>query len=153
MDLVAISPFNGSLIRTMVVAQDSGTVVAKAMPTDSKHRTSARMSASSLLVEVRNGRILVFLCISGSFFDELSFFLDACFLPKIAGPCEGYYPSWYYDPVVRTCRQFIYGGCLGNNNKFQTYEQCEQLCVQPDRLGTVFSYCVIFHEILTLAAV
>ncbi|KAJ9585100.1 hypothetical protein L9F63_020556, partial [Diploptera punctata] len=59
---------------------------------------------------------------------------DACFLPKIEGPCEGYYPHWYYDTERKQCGQFIYGGCLGNNNRFETREQCEELCVIPDTL-------------------
>ena len=42
---------------------------------------------------------------------------DACELPRVSGPCEGYYPRWGYDPKAKSCQQFIYGGCLGNNNK------------------------------------
>ncbi|XP_077270107.1 proteoglycan-like sulfated glycoprotein papilin isoform X5 [Temnothorax americanus] len=56
----------------------------------------------------------------------------ACFLPKIAGPCEGYHPTWYYDANRKQCGQFVYGGCLGNANKFKTREECEELCVTPD---------------------
>ncbi|KAL6256089.1 hypothetical protein P5V15_013324, partial [Pogonomyrmex californicus] len=56
----------------------------------------------------------------------------ACFLPKIAGPCEGYHPTWYYDAGRKQCGQFVYGGCLGNANKFKTREECEELCVTPD---------------------
>nr|CAD7588891.1 unnamed protein product [Timema genevievae] len=59
---------------------------------------------------------------------------EACFLPKIEGPCEGYYPTWHYDAERKQCRQFIYGGCLGNNNKFQTREECDELCVTPDTI-------------------
>lgn len=59
----------------------------------------------------------------------------ACFLPKIAGPCEGYHPKWYYDAERKQCGQFIYGGCLGNANKFETREECAELCVTPDDIG------------------
>ncbi|XP_046402802.1 LOW QUALITY PROTEIN: papilin [Ischnura elegans] len=59
---------------------------------------------------------------------------DACYLPKVEGPCDGYYPTWYYDAERKQCGQFIYGGCLGNNNKFQTREECEELCVIPDNI-------------------
>ncbi|XP_011062335.1 PREDICTED: papilin [Acromyrmex echinatior] len=55
-----------------------------------------------------------------------------CFLPKISGPCEGYHPTWYYDTGRKQCGQFVYGGCLGNANKFKTREECEELCVTPN---------------------
>ncbi|CAG9813449.1 unnamed protein product, partial [Phaedon cochleariae] len=54
---------------------------------------------------------------------------DRCNLPKVAGPCEGYYPVWYYDKDLKNCAQFVYGGCLGNNNKFESREECLNQCV------------------------
>ncbi|XP_050528636.1 papilin isoform X2 [Daktulosphaira vitifoliae] len=59
---------------------------------------------------------------------------DVCYLPKSTGPCEEYHPTWYYDNDRKQCAQFIYSGCLGNNNKFQTREECEHVCVVPDTL-------------------
>ncbi|XP_034239314.1 papilin isoform X2 [Thrips palmi] len=58
---------------------------------------------------------------------------DVCSLPKIEGPCEGYYPTWYHDQESGQCRQFIYKGCLGNANRFKTREECNSLCV-PETL-------------------
>ncbi|CAG0888031.1 unnamed protein product [Darwinula stevensoni] len=57
---------------------------------------------------------------------------EACFLPKVEGPCETYEIKWFYDPEYRHCRQFYYGGCLGNNNRFQTLEECETQCKEPE---------------------
>lgn len=68
---------------------------------------------------------------------------DRCKLPKVPGPCEGYYPQWYYDRERKTCSQFIYGGCLGNNNKFETREECQNLCVKDDSAG---KYCCYVTE-------
>lgn len=62
-------------------------------------------------------------------------FLEICNLPKVSGPCEGYYPQWYYDKEQTQCLQFIYGGCLGNNNRFETREECMGLCVKDNSLG------------------
>ncbi|XP_044011690.1 papilin isoform X3 [Aphidius gifuensis] len=59
---------------------------------------------------------------------------DACYLPKSTGPCEGYNPTWYYDSDRKQCGQFIYGGCLGNANKFKTRDECEQLCTVSDNV-------------------
>ncbi|XP_021693567.1 papilin isoform X5 [Aedes aegypti] len=59
---------------------------------------------------------------------------DRCQLPKITGPCTGYYPMWYYDTDRNTCAQFTYGGCLGNANRFETLEECKGTCVVDDAM-------------------
>ncbi|KAK5647606.1 hypothetical protein RI129_002498 [Pyrocoelia pectoralis] len=53
---------------------------------------------------------------------------DRCFLPKVSGTCDGYYPKWHYDATQKTCSQFVYSGCLGNNNNFDTREECMDQC-------------------------
>merc|ERR1711962_513921 len=55
-----------------------------------------------------------------------------CYLKKIVGPCQGNYMEWFYDITSRSCKQFVYGGCLGNGNRFETKEQCENMCA-PDK--------------------
>ncbi|XP_053682403.1 papilin [Sabethes cyaneus] len=59
---------------------------------------------------------------------------DKCQLPKIPGPCTGYYPMWYYDTERNMCTQFTYGGCLGNANRFETVEECKAACVVDESL-------------------
>ncbi|XP_012945199.1 papilin-like [Aplysia californica] len=46
-----------------------------------------------------------------------------CLLPKKTGPCEAYFPSFYYNSESGECESFIYGGCQGNANRFPTQEQ------------------------------
>ena len=46
---------------------------------------------------------------------------DACQLPIVPGPCEGYYPRFGYNHETKACEQFVYGGCLGNNNRFEVF--------------------------------
>ena len=58
---------------------------------------------------------------------------DICHLPKIHGPCTGYYPMWHYDIERNTCTQFIYGGCLGNANRFEKIEDCQSQCVVDEK--------------------
>uniref|UniRef100_A0A8C4WYB1 BPTI/Kunitz inhibitor domain-containing protein n=1 Tax=Eptatretus burgeri TaxID=7764 RepID=A0A8C4WYB1_EPTBU len=48
-----------------------------------------------------------------------------CFLPLDAGPCENYVLQWYYQTTLSTCRPFVYGGCGGNNNRFESSEACQ----------------------------
>ncbi|XP_050091776.1 papilin-like [Anopheles aquasalis] len=57
---------------------------------------------------------------------------DVCHLPKITGPCTGHYNRWYYDAERNLCSQFTYGGCLGNDNRFEKQEDCKALCSWDD---------------------
>lgn len=65
---------------------------------------------------------------------------DVCHLPKIHGPCTGYYPMWHYDSDRNTCTQFIYGGCLGNTNRFEKIEDCQAQCVVDDKIRKQFPH-------------
>lgn len=38
--------------------------------------------------------------------------------------------KWFFDTDVGICREFVYGGCGGNGNRFATSEECTSLCVQ-----------------------
>lgn len=55
--------------------------------------------------------------------------LPRCSLPMEPGPCNGYFPVYYYSACTGTCERFIYGGCFGNKNKFWTKSQCYNTCV------------------------
>ena len=52
-----------------------------------------------------------------------------CKLPPETGPCRASMPMWYFDPVSRTCKEFTYGGCNGNENKFSSTQDCVDFCV------------------------
>ncbi|XP_024856616.1 eppin isoform X1 [Bos taurus] len=55
---------------------------------------------------------------------------DVCTLPKVPGPCNAYFVRWWYDQQKETCSSFIYGGCQGNNNNFQSESVCHAICPQ-----------------------
>ncbi|KAI5087387.1 collagen alpha-1(XXVIII) chain precursor [Silurus meridionalis] len=46
------------------------------------------------------------------------------------GPCRSYEVKWYYDRLANACAQFWYGGCNGNNNRFDTHQSCVDACVK-----------------------
>ncbi|XP_050693160.1 axotactin-like isoform X4 [Eriocheir sinensis] len=52
----------------------------------------------------------------------------SCTQPPDVGTCRGSFPKFYYDPASRSCLQFIYGGCRGNANVFQTAQECYEKC-------------------------
>ncbi|XP_064484437.1 papilin-like isoform X2 [Ornithodoros turicata] len=60
---------------------------------------------------------------------------DACWLPKVVGSCEGQYEHWYFNTETGSCESFMYGGCLGNNNRFTTKQLCEQTCIHQEDLN------------------
>ena len=53
---------------------------------------------------------------------------DICSMPKEAGPCMALFHRWWYDKTNNTCSSFIYGGCRGNNNNFQSQAVCQSAC-------------------------
>lgn len=51
-----------------------------------------------------------------------------CYLPMETGPCLDYVPRFYYNSTSERCEQFIYGGCSGNGNNFNTLGKCQDTC-------------------------
>lgn len=58
--------------------------------------------------------------------------VNICSLPQDVGPCKAYYPRWFYNSETQVCEKFVYGGCLGNQNNFQTDIDCYEKCVKDD---------------------
>ncbi|GIY77809.1 putative serine proteinase inhibitor [Caerostris extrusa] len=44
------------------------------------------------------------------------------------GLCRAYFPSWYYDQQSGSCKEFVYGGCGGNGNRYTTEQECMGHC-------------------------
>ncbi|KFD51135.1 hypothetical protein M514_08035 [Trichuris suis] len=53
---------------------------------------------------------------------------DACAQEKDSGPCEGYNVRFYYNGRSMRCELFVYGGCGGNSNNFESKEACDETC-------------------------
>lgn len=51
-----------------------------------------------------------------------------CFKPKAVGICKAAIPRFYYDPETKDCHQFIFGGCHGNDNNFESMKDCLCQC-------------------------
>uniref|UniRef100_A0A665X8Q8 Amyloid-beta A4 protein n=1 Tax=Echeneis naucrates TaxID=173247 RepID=A0A665X8Q8_ECHNA len=53
---------------------------------------------------------------------------DVCWANAETGPCRAMLPRWYFDRQEGHCAQFIYGGCGGNRNNFESEEYCLSVC-------------------------
>ncbi|XP_030262073.1 amyloid beta precursor like protein 2 isoform X3 [Sparus aurata] len=51
-----------------------------------------------------------------------------CTLEAETGPCRASMPRWHFDVSQRKCVRFIYGGCAGNRNNFDSEEYCMAVC-------------------------
>jgi hypothetical protein len=53
---------------------------------------------------------------------------DLCTLPQDPGPCDAAFPKYWHDPATHHCVPFTYGGCGGNENRFDSLEACQLAC-------------------------
>ncbi|XP_028938241.1 WAP four-disulfide core domain protein 18-like [Ornithorhynchus anatinus] len=53
---------------------------------------------------------------------------NICEKPMDKGLCMAYMPKFYYNSKTKKCESFIYGGCQGNENRFDTVEECMARC-------------------------
>ncbi|XP_060799902.1 kunitz-type protease inhibitor 2 [Neoarius graeffei] len=57
---------------------------------------------------------------------------EACVVPADSGPCRAAFPVFYFEPNSQSCQEFIYGGCKGNKNRYNTLEECMSNCAGKD---------------------
>ncbi|XP_063154167.1 papilin-like [Candoia aspera] len=58
---------------------------------------------------------------------------DRCQLPSDQGSCSQHLERYYYSPAEKKCVPFVYHGCGGNRNNFETRSQCEKACGRLSR--------------------
>ncbi|NP_001373281.1 uncharacterized protein LOC322379 precursor [Danio rerio] len=52
-----------------------------------------------------------------------------CSMEMDEGTCFALFPMYYYNAEEKICRMFIYRGCRGNANRFESREECQQTCL------------------------
>ncbi|XP_077946390.1 amyloid beta (A4) precursor protein b isoform X2 [Gasterosteus aculeatus] len=51
-----------------------------------------------------------------------------CWAPAESGPCHAMLERWYFLPEKGRCVPFLFGGCGGNRNNFDSEEYCLAVC-------------------------
>jgi len=70
-----------------------------------------------------------------------------CLLDKNKGPCKAYIRKWYFNSGPGKCEKFMYGGCGGNANNFDSKSACEQKCQECRNQGlNVLSGKIFIHS-------
>ena len=61
------------------------------------------------------------------------------------GRCRASLPKFYFDKESGECVHFIYGGCGGNDNRFETLEDCEKRCNTEASIGKRPKFILKIH--------
>uniref|UniRef100_A0A3Q3EAG4 BPTI/Kunitz inhibitor domain-containing protein n=1 Tax=Labrus bergylta TaxID=56723 RepID=A0A3Q3EAG4_9LABR len=64
-----------------------------------------------------------------------------CMVSPDPGSCRAAFPKFYYDPDTSTCQTFIYGGCRGNQNRYDSLEECMSQC-SGDGNSPILTYII-----------
>nr|QZU27214.1 doenitin [Haemaphysalis doenitzi] len=75
-------------------------------------------------------KLFIFLALFGAAFAQRNGF---CRLPAEPGICRAFIPRYYFDVEKGQCEEFIYGGCKGNENNFETLKECKDACTEPEK--------------------
>ncbi|XP_075556796.1 actinia tenebrosa protease inhibitors-like [Dermacentor variabilis] len=62
-----------------------------------------------------------------------------CLQPADPGPCRAYKPRWFFDSSTSHCKLFIFGGCSGNENRFDSEKMCLETCLTGRKAKPVCS--------------
>ncbi|XP_044029133.1 kunitz-type serine protease inhibitor bitisilin-3-like isoform X2 [Siniperca chuatsi] len=54
--------------------------------------------------------------------------IEICKVQPKTGPCKARFKRYFYNSSSNSCKVFIYGGCRGNLNNFQSETECMQRC-------------------------
>lgn len=55
--------------------------------------------------------------------------VEVCSMSADSGSCSASHRRWAFDVETRVCKEFVYGGCEGNRNRFSTQEDCLKSCL------------------------
>lgn len=73
--------------------------------------------------------------------------VPACDKPKLEGACAANVPRWFYNRDSGNCESFNYSGCMGNNNRFMSKEECEGSCTHRAKEKLTDTVCKMYVDV------
>lgn len=70
--------------------------------------------------------------------------ISMCYHPVDPGNCTEQNIAFFYDLEKRVCTSFVYTGCGGNENRFNSEEQCERQCGMFRGQGKEFFFPILY---------
>lgn len=59
---------------------------------------------------------------------------NSCELAFDAGNCDAYFPVFWHNPETGECEEAVYGGCGGNENRYESLALCEASCLGEEEI-------------------
>ena len=56
---------------------------------------------------------------------------NACNQQAETGTCKGYFARFFFDASSGKCKEFVWTGCGGNLNRFDSLDECSSKCSRP----------------------
>lgn len=85
---------------------------------------------------------------------------DRCLVKTDLGPCKNWIHKWSFNKTSGKCITFAYGGCLGNENRFHSQQECLYYCVggpnsklfilKKNKTNNIIKLFLIYRYITTL---
>lgn len=75
---------------------------------------------------------------------------NVCQLDVDYGACQSYVHKWFYNRETNQCDVFVYGGCLGNENRFDSQSDCREVCMaeegKPNEIRVDLSLLTVYNS-------
>uniref|UniRef100_A0A672PL42 Amyloid-beta A4 protein n=1 Tax=Sinocyclocheilus grahami TaxID=75366 RepID=A0A672PL42_SINGR len=76
-----------------------------------------------------------------------------CWAPPRSGPCHAKLSRWYFVVQTGRCTPFMFGGCGGNRNNFESEEYCMAVCSSSVFSGSHFCFLTFTEQDFSLSLV
>lgn len=90
--------------------------------------------------------MILFFLLLGSSHVKLTPDRSVCQLELDPGPCDASILRYGFHRQKGRCIEFVYGGCQGNANNFESKSECEAICGREDSGKSC--YLKLFYDYL-----